>query len=556
MRKFKKVLSLLLGLMLCVLLIPPTAIAEEIELNFMYVGGWSEMDDDNTSIIVDKIAEKTGVRMTFTNITGDREQIILASGDTTDCLMIYKQTDISTAIEGGLMLPLKDMIAEKAPNLLAMTDRLQMAGEMLSDGSGEIYFLPVQCGSEGAPSSPYHSLFMTRWDLYKEMGFPEVTDLDSMIACLVKMQQAYPVTEEGLPVYGYSLAITGIESICFPDIYGTFGYYPSNQFISTNINTGEMEYHPTDENSPFWQACEFYNKVYKAGLLDPDSFTQKAEDRNAKVSAGQVLAPVFFGSECKVFESNALATDPASIKGFQVLPVTGTTYWCNSYYKGGWDACFVGIPKTSKNPDAVLKVLDYLATEEGCRLINSGIEGVHWNYIDGIPTLTDEIIELSTQGNDEWKKLGLHDANFTCLAGWGPGEICSDGYPMDLFMTKQVYQQGNIPTDNDYCEYYNVSYPMELFLNLMEEGLIHDHINDVFDMRVVTGLGSAPEDIARVDAKISNMGLELVPELVMADDFEAAKANAIAAFNKNGAETAREYWQNRHDTLTEMFVVK
>ena len=554
MKKMKKGLSLLVTLVLCMAFLPAIALGEEVETNFMYLGGWSAMDDDNSSAIVEKIAQETGVRMTFTNIKGEREQIILASGDTTDALMIYKQTDIYNAIEGGLMLPLNDLIKEHAPNIAAMTDRLQMASEMLSDGSGEIYFLPVQCGSEGAPATPYHSIYMTRWDLYKELGYPEVTDMDSMIDCLVKMKEIYPTTEEGLPVYGYSLAISDIASICFPAIYGTYGYYPSNPFISTNINTGQLSYHPTDEDSPFWQACEYFNKVYKADLLDPDSFTQKGDDRHAKVAAGQVLSPVSNGTECNAFESNALAKDPESIKGFQVLPVTGTTYWCNSYYQGGWDACFVGIPKTCTNPEAVIKVLDYLSTDEGCRLINSGIEGVHWNYVDGVPTLTEEIIELNNLGNDEWKKLGLQDSNFQGIAGWGVGQLAADGYPMNLFLTKQVFEQGNLPTDDDFSEYYNVSYPMELFLNLMDEGLINDHINDVFDMRVVTGLGSAPEDIARIDAKISNMGLELVPELVMAEDFAAAKAAAIEAFNKNGAETSREYWQNRHDTLTEMFV--
>ena len=135
----------------------------------------------------------------------------------------------------------------------------------------------------------------------------------------------------------------------------------------------------------------------------------------------------------------------------------------------------------------------------------------------------------------------------------GNGELHSDGYPVNLFMTEQVYTRELSACDKDYCDYYGVSYPMKLFLNKMEEGTIHDHINDIFDMRVVTGMGSAPEDIARIDETIVNKAKDMLPTIIMAEDFEATKAECLKTLWSYNAQEARDWWQARHESLTELF---
>ena len=35
-------------------------------------------------------------------------------------------------------------------------------------------------------------------------------------------------------------------------------------------------------------------------------------------------------------------------------------------------------------------MIDYLFSEEGARLLNSGVEGVHWEEVDGVPQMTKE----------------------------------------------------------------------------------------------------------------------------------------------------------------------
>ena len=549
----RTLIVLLLALTLLASTVPSFAEEAPKELTFVYIDGWSEMEDGETaSAIAQKIAEETGVLISPVSASGDRGTILLTSGEVGDCLMVYSSTMLKTCVENGMMLDLSTLVSEeKTPAILSNPDRIQMAQVLSDTDDGSYYFLPVQCGSEGSPMTPYHSIFNIRWDLYKQMGYPEVTDTDSMLALLIEMQKLNPTTEDGKTVYGYSLELSNFRYAYTPWHY-TFGYYTSNDFINTNINTGEMVYEPLDENSPMWNFLEYLNKVYKAGLLDPDSFTQTGDDMKAKIAAGQVLSPIWASDGVKYEAANPNTAD--GFKGFQTLPVEGTTYWCNSYYDGGWDACFVGIPANSADPEAALRVLEYLSTDDGARLVDSGVQGVTWDYDEnGVPTLTDEIIEAYNNWSDVFVESRIQDGAFSTLTAMGNGELHSDGYQVNLFMTEQVYTRELSACDQDYCDYYGVSYPMKLFLNKMEEGTIHDHINDIFDMRVVTGMGSAPEDIARIDETIVNKAKDMLPTIIMAEDFEATKAECLKTLWSYNAQEARDWWQARHDYLTELF---
>ena len=548
MKRTRIALLLALVMLMSALPVAASAEAEVVDLYVTYIDGFTalEPDAEPRSPIFDEIERQTGVRMHCNVVTGDRADVLMSNGELGDILMIYNSSDLMTAIESGLVVDLSQMVAEKAPNIAANADRLQMAQVLSGTEDGTYYFLPVQVGSEGAPGTPYHSLYMTRWDLYKELGSPEITNLDEYLDMLIEMQKLEPQTADGKTVYAYSLVLSSIRDVAWPWHY-TFGYYTSNDFINTNINTGEMVYEPLDEDSPFWNSLAFYNKVYKAGLFDPDSFTQTNDDKVAKAANGQVLCPVW-NSDGVAFET---ANSP---KGFQVLPVEGTTYWCNSYYTGGWDACFVGITSTCSDPEAALRLLDFLSTEDGARLVDSGVQGVPWDYDEnGVPMVEETVLTNYMELNADWYALGAQDGIFKSITGPGVGEIHSDGYPMNLFLTKQVFERQLNECDKDYCETYGVSYPMEVLLQKMEEGTIHDHVNDVFDMRVVTGMGSAPEDIARIDEMICNKAMELVPGLIMAEDFETAKAEALETLWGYGGEEARGWWQARHDSLTELF---
>ncbi|CDN46106.1 hypothetical protein BN871_KO_00100, partial [Paenibacillus sp. P22] len=51
------------------------------------------------------------------------------------------------------------------------------------------------------------------------------------------------------------------------------------------------------------------------------------------------------------------------------------------------------ITKACKNVDAALKLLDFLASDEGFKLVRYGVEGVHYDMVDGKPVAKQEFFD-------------------------------------------------------------------------------------------------------------------------------------------------------------------
>ena len=110
----KMLIALLLALTLLVSAVPSFAEEAPKELKFVYIDGWSSVDDgDTTSAITQKIAEETGVLISPVTAGGDRGTILLSSGEVGDCLMVYNATMLKTCVENGMMLDLSTLVSEE-----------------------------------------------------------------------------------------------------------------------------------------------------------------------------------------------------------------------------------------------------------------------------------------------------------------------------------------------------------------------------------------------------------------------------------------------------------
>lgn len=519
-----------------------TVSEKPVELNWMYFdnGGMTgKYEQVKDSPVIKALESKLNVKITMTGVDADKKKVIMAGGDTTDLLNIKLQSDILPMLKGGLLMPLDDLINKKGENIKTIKPEvLQMAQTALSDGSGKAYVLPVNAGNEGHTNVVYHSIYMLRWDYYKEMGYPQVKNPEDMLNVLKKMQEAHPKTEDGKPVYGASFYTDSILGV-FPH---TFGYKPIGS-IFIRVSDNEMIYRYTDEESLFWMATEYWNKAYRMGILDPDSLTQKVADFDAKANSGQLLSPWWY-NKGTAFVDAALKKDPNSIVGFETIPVEGTTIWANTIAPAGWQSYFNAIPTTCKNPEKAMEVLNYLYGYEGSRLMKSGVEGVHWEMVGGKPEMTDEAIKLRIAGGDQWTATGI--GSFNSITGIGDFEIGPDGGPMLLSGTEKFFVQMSKPVDKDYSAYYGSAYPFGVFEKFIAEGKISDHSK--FDGRLLV-TGNSDDDITRIDAKLKDIEDKAIPQLVLAkseSEFAKVKAETIAKYKAANAAASKDWWQKRY----------
>lgn len=96
-------------------------------------------------------------------------------------------------------------------------------------------------------------------------------------------------------------------------------------------------------------------------------------------------------------------------------------------YKSGYTGR--AIPSTTKNPEEIVKFADRMASKEGKLLYFYGLEGVHYDMVDGKPLPKKELVDLVENDPDKAKKEGFRGVG----AYWGEHFCYTDMDQMDDF---------------------------------------------------------------------------------------------------------------------------
>jgi len=144
------------------------------------------------------------------------------------------------------------------------------------------------------------------------------------------------------------------------------------------------------------------------GILDPETFTQKEDEWQAKIAAGRVLAisyPVWGYSSART----SLVSDNLQERTYAYLPITIDERYKSSVlqdygFAGGWG---ISISSQCKDPERAFEFLDWLCSEEAQVLVNWGIEGVNYQVIDGKRTVPDDEQRRADTDPDYSKKTGV-----------------------------------------------------------------------------------------------------------------------------------------------------
>ena len=133
-----------------------------------------------------------------------------------------------------------------------------------------------------------------RWDLYKELGYPEIKNLDDMVDVLAQMKELCPTDDNGKTTYGVSLfADWDGDMVMFVKSTAS-AYFGYDEFGIGLYDSDKQEYHPClEENGPYLTALKFYNTLYQKGLLDPDSQTQGYDGMVEDYQNGTAFMNVF-----------------------------------------------------------------------------------------------------------------------------------------------------------------------------------------------------------------------------------------------------------------------
>jgi putative aldouronate transport system substrate-binding protein len=138
------------------------------------------------------------------------------------------------------------------------------------------------------------------------------------------------------------------------------------------------------------EGIRFLNKMYNAGLIDRDFPLYSSEDTPKNLLKSGVVGS-FGGNWDQIFrEGDAVFTDLLkNVPDGNWVPVDCMTSADGITHKISYDAAGVAffIPASSKNPEAAMRYLNWLAKYENYHFIQTGPEGIVHTLIDGIPKL-------------------------------------------------------------------------------------------------------------------------------------------------------------------------
>ncbi|MBG9444195.1 extracellular solute-binding protein [Cytobacillus firmus] len=138
------------------------------------------------------------------------------------------------------------------------------------------------------------------------------------------------------------------------------------------------------------EKLEFYNKLYKEGLLDPQYLTKQWDTKEKAFFDGEAaIIPGTAGKVIDIYEGKMVQVSGEEASLVMLPPAKGEYqgFGATDVTK---ESRGIAISANSENKDLVFKILDYMASPEGQMIDRFGFEGEHYNEVDGKLQLTDK----------------------------------------------------------------------------------------------------------------------------------------------------------------------
>ncbi len=332
-------------------------------------GGWSAtLLEDKFNVKINIIPDSDGTYETR-----------MESGNLGDIVVWGSNgEDYQNAVDKGMLLDWEedDLMQTWAPYLTA-NYTAALEANRINNGNGKIHGFGFNVATtEGAHQSFFYTWDL-RWDLYKQLGYPSIKDLDGMIEVFKQMKEICPTDENGNETYAVSV---------WPDWDGSMvmyvkalatAYYGYDELGIGHLNPTNGEFYDClAEGSPYMVCLKFFNKLYQNNLLDPNSMTQTFEKMSEKLKAGGTFWSIFNYAGSMAF--NTPEHLEAGKYMYACVPDEATPIVYGLGNQGGNRIWSIGAD--TEYPELCLAVLDWLATPEGSMTMWYGPKGLMWDY--------------------------------------------------------------------------------------------------------------------------------------------------------------------------------
>ena len=330
-----------------------------------------------------------------------------AAGNLGD-LIILDNGPASECVESGLIYDLTDIIGNY-PNLMKFKSQIEAFNSQIGDGS-KIYCIPLEMNNNGPTDyKQLHVYTYPRmgWDMYTEVGQPEIKNLDDLLACLKSIQDAHPQNDKGDPAYAISLW-KDWDSQYSENVAQLTKWYGQEVNGSVLIGTDNSIKPLTDKDGAYYKMLKFFYQANQMGLVDPDSATQDWNEIVAKMQDKRIYL-YWYSWQYGFWNSPARGEEGTN---YVEIPMADTNLYqpSDTYYGDGRVLC-VGSQVSEENLLRLMEFLDWYASPEGVQIQHAGTEGLTYTVGDdgkyvpteeGLNRFSAEVAVPEEMGGGNW----------------------------------------------------------------------------------------------------------------------------------------------------------
>lgn len=359
--------------------------------------------------VSDAITDKTGVTVNFIapkGSEGEKLGAMIASDTLPDLItMGWWSEEYQKMIDKDQVYALNELADQYAPEFYEVANEAALNWYRKADGN--VYCYP---NSSCTPDDleKYKNLssnqnFLVRKDIYEALGSPDMSTQEGFAEAVKKAAELYPEVdgEALIPIGSDEFTEKGCNSF---DLY-------LRDFLAVPYEK-DGEYYERAMDPDYISWLKVFRQLGQEGYLKNDIFIDKRSQLEEKIANGRYFCLFYQSSDItdqqKILNANHPERSYIAVDGPRnlsrddpVLPVVGVN---------GWTITFIS--KNCKNPEAAIKFLTYLLSEEGQKMTYLGVEGSMYDIVEGKPVEKPEVLDLLNSDRAAYDKKYAADNTY------------------------------------------------------------------------------------------------------------------------------------------------
>ena len=439
--------------------------------------------------------------------------------------------------EAGALLPL-DEYWENYPNIKNYLTEEQW--ERFRRPDGHIYWIPQFGVTHGEDVEVTHSgeAFWIQTRVLKWAGYPEIHTVDEYFDLIERYVAANPVMEDGTPNIPFTILCDDWRYFCLENVPQFLDGFPNDGSCMVDTETKKvMDYNVTETAKRYFGKL---NEEFHKGIMDPGAFNATYDQYLDKLSTGAVLGMVdqwwqFYYAIDPVFKKQNLAQLGCD---YVPLPVTiddgihnrwHTNRMAEIDYSSG-----VSITTSCKDIEGAMKFVSDLLESDIIRERFWGEEGKDYSVDEnGLFYLTNEQAEKKSDSSYQTAHMCSY-SYFPRVEGMLDDGI--NAFSME-YQPEEFYK--NQPADIQECF---DAYGVENYVELLGK---NDAPGSWYPMYSYSDSIPTTSECGKVKNNLEAVKKRWLPQVIMADDFDAAWDQYMEEYNACNPQIYFDYLQQK-----------